>query len=79
MAGPDNLSTEQFSGTHNTTSATYPETHAPKHSKWSFGGSKGKHRKAGKSRNKSGTFYQPRHAKGATGYTGKHAKITENS
>jgi hypothetical protein len=79
MAGPDNLSPEQFSGTHHTTSATYTDTHSPKHSRWSFNGPQGKHRKAGKSRNKSGAFYQPEHAKGATGYTGRHSRITENS
>lgn len=73
------LHDKQFGAGWNTESQssteTYPDSHSPKHSKWSMGGSKGKH---AKSKSKSSgsslktTYYTGKHAKGATGYTGKH-------
>lgn len=71
----------QFDG--GTTTSSYGDRHAPKHSKWSMESPAGAHRKskdASKKRNRTANkFYQPTHAKGASGYTGKHAKTTEYS
>jgi hypothetical protein len=67
----------------NTTTSAYGDSHSPKHSNWTMDSPKGKHRKSkadSKKRNGShNRFYQPEHAKGASGYTGKHAKTIEYS
>jgi hypothetical protein len=79
MAATDHLG-PQFG----TTSATYADGHQPKHSNWTMSGASssgyvGKRRKGGKSKPAKNILHRPAHAKGATGYTGKHGKTTENS
>ena len=61
------LSHLQFGGPKDPSGSDY----TPKHSNWSMDGPQGKHRSGKKS--KGSMFSRPQHAKGASGYTGKHS------